>query len=101
MTNINFLLTISIQCQEIKFLEINKNHLRENALIFYQILSTYPFKETYRDQFEEFVRGYWDLKVKRVELVRPGFETPACGSVDRCLSTWPQLFKRWIALSTG
>ena len=61
MTNINFLLTISIQCQEIRFLEINKNHLRENALIFYQILSTYPFKEMYRDQFEEFVR------VKRVD----------------------------------
>ena len=67
MTNINFLLTISIQCQEIWFLEINKNHLRENALIFYQILSTYPFKETYRDKFEEFVRGYWGLKVKRVD----------------------------------
>ena len=67
MTNINFLLTISIQCQEIRFLEINKNHLRENALIFYQILSTYPFKVTYRDRFEEFVRGYWGLKVKRVD----------------------------------
>ena len=24
--------------------------------MFYQILSTYPFKEMYRDQFEEFVR---------------------------------------------
>ena len=23
------------------------------------------------------------------ELVRPGFETPASGSVDRCLPTWP------------
>ena len=67
MTNINFLLTIPIQYQEIRFLEINKNHLRENALIFYQILSTYPFKEIYRDQFEEFVCGYCGLKVKRVD----------------------------------
>ena len=30
-------------------------------MIFYQILSTYPFKEMYGDHFEEFVR------VKRVD----------------------------------
>ena len=29
--------------------------------MFYQILSTYPFNEMYRDQFEEFAR------VKRVD----------------------------------
>ena len=39
-------------------MRINKNdHLRENALIFYQILNIF-FKEIYRDKFGEFVCGY-------------------------------------------
>ena len=38
VTNINFLLTISIHCQEIMLWELIK---RDNALIFYQILSTH------------------------------------------------------------
>ena len=43
-------------------MRVNKNdHLRENALIFYQILNTF-FKEIYRDQFGEFGCGYWGLK---------------------------------------
>ena len=36
-------------------MRIINDHLREKALIFYQILSTYPFTEMYRDQFDEFV----------------------------------------------
>ena len=55
LTNINFLLTTSICCQEIRLWELLNDHLREKALIFYQILSTYPFTEMYRDQFDEFV----------------------------------------------
>ena len=47
--------------KRLRFLELKKYHLKENALIFCQILSTYPFKEMYRDQFEELVR------VKRVD----------------------------------
>ena len=40
LTNNNFLLTISIQCQEIRLWELKNDHLRENSVIFYQILST-------------------------------------------------------------
>ena len=43
-------------------MRVNKNdHLRENALIFYQILNTF-LKEIYRDQFGGFGCGYWGLK---------------------------------------
>ena len=41
------------------------------------------------------------LQTPDPELVREGFETPASGSVDRCLYTWPRLFKRGIALFTA
>ena len=53
-------------------------------MIFYQILSTYPFKEMYRDQFEELVR------VKRVYplLTRMqnagGGEETRSGTEKRC-----------------
>ena len=45
VTNINFLPTISIPCQEIRLWESVKWSLRENALIFYQILSTTSLKK--------------------------------------------------------
>ena len=45
VSNINFLLTISIDCQEIWLWELIIDHLRENALIFYQILSTYSLRK--------------------------------------------------------
>ena len=63
VTNINFLLTISIDYQEISLWELIKwSSKRKYVLIFYQILNTYFFKEIYRDQFGEFVWGYWGLK---------------------------------------
>ena len=63
VTNINFLLTISIDCQEISLWELIKWSSKRNyVLSFYQILNTYFFKEIYRDQFGEFVWGYWGLK---------------------------------------
>ena len=40
MTNTNFHLTISIHKTEKGYENLQKDHLRRNALIFYQILST-------------------------------------------------------------
>ena len=40
VTNINFLLMISIDCQEIRLWEYIKRSQRQKSLIFYQILST-------------------------------------------------------------
>ena len=63
VTNINFLPTISIDYLEISLWELIKWSSKRNyVLIFYQILNTYFFKEIYRDQFGEFVWGYWGLK---------------------------------------
>ena len=63
VTNINFLPMISIDYQEISLWELIKWSSKRNyVLIFYQILNTYFFKEIYRDQFGEFVWGYWGLK---------------------------------------
>ena len=45
VTNINFLLTISVHHQEIRLCELINDHERENALIFYQILSTNSLRE--------------------------------------------------------
>ena len=63
MTNINFLLTISIQCQEIRLWELIKSSPKRK---FFDLLSNSlnsSFKEKYRDQyFGEFVCGYWGLK---------------------------------------
>ena len=51
-----------IQGQEIRFIELIKlSPERKCFSLFYQIISTYSFKEMYRDQFEELVR------VKRVD----------------------------------
>ena len=40
VTKINFLLMISMHCQEISHENWQKDHQREKALIYYQILST-------------------------------------------------------------
>ena len=55
VTNTNFLLTISIYYQEIRLWELIKWSPKRKSFDLYQILSTYPFKEMYRDQFDEFV----------------------------------------------
>ena len=52
-----------MHCKEISFENQWNDHPRENTLIFEQILSTNSFnKETYGDQFGEFVCGYLGLK---------------------------------------
>ena len=60
VTNINFLLTISIHCQEIRLWELINDHLRENALIFYQILSTHSLIKCLENSLENFC-VYWGL----------------------------------------
>ena len=61
VTNINFLLTISIDCQEQSLGELINWLQKDQSLIFYQILSTNFFKEMYGDQSGEFVwiSRYW------------------------------------------
>ena len=48
MTNINFLLTVSIHQQKKRLCEVN-DHQRENCLAFYQNLSTSSFKKCFGD----------------------------------------------------
>ena len=62
VTNINFLLTISIHCQEIWLWQLIKWSSKRKCLdLLWNSLNTF-FKEVYRDQFGEFVCGYWDLE---------------------------------------
>ena len=62
VTNINFLLTISIHCQEIWLWQLIKWSSKRKCLdLLWNSLNTF-FKEVYRDQFGEFVCGYWCLK---------------------------------------
>ena len=62
LTNINFLPTISRDCQEQSLWELINWLQRDQSLIFYQILSTNFFKEMYGHQSGEFVCRYWGLK---------------------------------------
>ena len=62
VTNINFLQTISTQCQEIRLWELIKWSPKRK---YFDLLSNSLnlfFKEMYRDQFGEFACGYWGLK---------------------------------------
>ena len=62
MTNINFLLTISIQFQEIRLWELIKwSPERKCFNLLSNSLNSF-FKEMYRDQFGEFVHVHWSLK---------------------------------------
>ena len=62
VTNINFLLTISIDCQEIRLWELIKWSSKSKCFdLLSNSLNTF-FKEIYRDQFGEVVCGYWGLK---------------------------------------
>ena len=62
MTNINFLLTISIHCQEIRLWELIKWSPKRKCFDLLSNSLNLSFKEMYRDQFGEFVFGYWGLK---------------------------------------
>ena len=62
VTNINFLLTISIHCQETWLWQLIKWSSKRKCLdLLWNSLNTF-FKEVNRDQFGEFVCGYWGLK---------------------------------------
>ena len=66
MTNINFLLTISIDNQEERLWEFKKLPPNEKCFdLLSNSLDSY-LKEIYRDQFGEFVCGYWGLKGKLI-----------------------------------
>ena len=65
VTNINFLLTISIDCPKIRLWELI-DHLRENALIFYQILSTYSLWQCIEISLENL---YVDIGAWRVNPI--------------------------------
>ena len=62
VTNINFLLPISIHCQEIRLWELIKWSPRRKCFDPLSNSLNLFFKEMYRDQFWEFVCGYWGLK---------------------------------------
>ena len=59
VTNIYFLLAISIHCQEIRL-------IRESALIFYQIFSTHSLWKCIETSLENL---YVDIGAKRVDIV--------------------------------
>ena len=65
VTNINFLLTISIHCQEIRLWELLKWSPKRKCFDLLSNSLNSFFKEMYRDQFGEFVCGYWGLKGQR------------------------------------
>ena len=62
VTNINFLLTISIPCLEIRLWEVMKWSLKRRSFDLLSNSLNCLFKEMYRHQFGEFVHGYWGLK---------------------------------------
>ena len=53
VTKINFLLTIPIPCQEIRFWELMKWSLKRKWFDLLSNSLNFPFKEIYRDQFGE------------------------------------------------
>ena len=59
-----FLLTISIQCQEIRLWELIKWSPKRNCFDLLSNSLNLFFKEMYKDQFGEFACGYWGLKGK-------------------------------------
>ena len=62
VTNINFLLTISIHYHEVRLWELRKwSPKRKYFDLLSNSLNSF-FKEMYRDQFGEFVWEYWGLK---------------------------------------
>ena len=68
MTKINFLPILSLHCQETRLWELIKWSPKRKC---FDLLSNFLnsfFKEIYRDQFGEFVCGYWGLNGLRLLL---------------------------------
>ena len=72
MTNINFLLTMSTDGQEIRLWESTKwsPKLRENALIFYQILSTHSLRKYIEISLENLYVDIGTYRVKPTRMTR-------------------------------
>ena len=68
VTNVNFLLTISIQSQDIRLWELIKWSPKGKCLDQLSNSLNSFMKEMYGDQFGEFVCGYWGLKVNSVPV---------------------------------
>ena len=62
VTNINFLLKISIHHQEKKVMRINKMITKKKCLDLLSNSLNRVFKKMYRNQFGEIVCGYWGSK---------------------------------------
>ena len=62
VTNVNFLLMTSIECQAIRLWELIKWSPKGKCLDLLSNSLDLFLKEMYRDQFGEFVCGYWGLK---------------------------------------
>ena len=61
MTHINFLPMISVHCQETRLWELIKWSANRKCFDLLSNSLNSFFKEIYRDQFGEFVCGYWGL----------------------------------------
>ena len=61
LTNVNFLLTISIHGQDVRLWELVKWSAKRKCLIFYQILSTYSLRKCVKISLENL---YMDIGLK-------------------------------------
>ena len=99
VSNINFLLTMSIDCQEIWLWElINWSPKRKCLDLLSNSLNSF-FKEMYRDQFGEFVCGYWGVLRSCWKVV--GVCTFIVWLKEECITTWSRLkltirFEIWL-----
>ena len=102
MTNINFLLTISVHYQKKRLWDFKNDHLRENALISYQILSTNSLRKSVEVSLENL---YVDIRTKRVNkerakmVVSPSIKRAIWGKHN---SSYPVVYfgpKRFLLLS--
>ena len=87
MTNINFLLTLSKHNQEKKLWEFMKKSSKGKCFDLLSNSLNVFFMESCRDQFTEFVFGYW-------ATVKPGQAFPS-------LTSRPKLFRLPAIFSTG
>ena len=89
MTNINFLLTISIQCQEIRLWELTKWSSKRKCFDLLSNPLNLSMKEMYGDQFGEFVCGYWGFKGLRCFTTKMNEWINLSKDFTRNLCQWP------------